>query len=214
MRDKNLSFIQFSEQIGDFIRKKIPIKIPEEAVIDSPTLPLDFLGFKFISNRLIELRGLALISYYLPEDLGIEIRFALEDKARHLELKDQLRLKAMLFSLPTCLFFLYETKEFSNSDIYGNLIERGAFSLKFLQIKRKNKKLLRTKRRRGYNDHGSLRSQDKWLPTFDFSLTELQNELERKLNFTIKLHRKLAKILHEGVIKFLEENSSLEKVQN
>jgi len=204
MRDKNLSFIQFSEQIEIFIGRKIPIKIPEEAVIDSPTLPVDFDGIKFYSNKLIELRGLALISYYLPIDLGQEIRFALEEKSKHLGKKDQLRLKAMLFNLPSCLYFLYETKEFSGSEIFGNLIERGLFSLKNLQIKRKNRKPKKTQRRRGYNDHGSLRSQDKWLPTFDYTLTDLQNELERKLDSTIKLHHKLERILNEGVIKLLE----------
>jgi len=206
LRDKNLSFIQFSEQIESFIRRKIPIKIPERAVIDSPTLPQDFNGFKFITNRLIELRGLALISYYVPYDLGLEIRTALEEKAKYLGWKDKLRLNSLLFNHPSCLAFLYETDEFTSSEIFGNLIERGLFALRFLQVKRKKRRPRRTLRRRGYNDHGSLRSQDKWLPTNDWSLTVLQNELERKLSITARSHHKLEQILRRIVVIHLSDH--------
>jgi hypothetical protein len=38
----------------------------------------------------------------------------------------------------------------------------------------------RPQRHRGYRDHGTLRPSHKWLPKFDYSLTELQQELERE----------------------------------
>jgi len=217
MRDKNLSFIQFSEQIESFIKKKTDsIKILREPVIDNPTF-LDDSKFRlrFQTKKLQELRGLAIISYYLPEFLGWKIRYYLTEELRRLNLKDQIRLSTLLINKEVSLAFLYLTQEFSSHDIFGNLIERGCFSLKILKIQRRNQAILRPKRKRGYDDKGTLRSQDRWLPSFDWSLTELQLELERKHDLHKKIQTKLENFLLEKVITlskkdFLKEKSKKE----
>jgi len=201
MRDKNPSFIQFSEQIETFIvRKTCSIKILREAVIASPTFLSEDFSLRFISNKLQELRGIALVSYYLPEFLGWKIRSQLLERLKWLSFKDQIRLYVLLISKEASLVFLYLTQEFTSHEIFGNLIERGLFSLQNLKIRRKNPRILFPKRKRGYNDHGSLRSLDRWLPNFDWTLTALQNELERKQDLQKKILTKLEKFLNEKVI--------------
>jgi hypothetical protein len=39
-------------------------------------------------------------------------------------------------------------------------------------------KVVRGQRKRGYQDHGTLRPSDRWSPSTDFSLTEEQNRIE------------------------------------
>jgi len=52
-------------------------------------------------------------------------------------------------------------------------------------------------RKRGYNDHGSKRPDDKWLPKFDWSFTEAQNEKERKETYQDKVYHRILRILWE-----------------
>lgn len=208
MRDKNLSFIQFSEQIEDFFssRKIHSIKILREPVIDSPTLLEDSFVLRFPTNKLQDLRGIAVLSYFVPEFLGWKIRFSLGEKLWQLCPKDQLRLSSLLISKGTALVYLYETTEFSSHEIFGNLFDRGLFSLKNLQIRRRKSKYIRTKRRRGYNDKGTLRSPDRWLPRFDWSLNELQKEYERKTDLLCRVTLRLEKYLLQ---KYLEQQENL-----
>jgi hypothetical protein len=78
------------------------------------------------------------------------------------------------------LKFLYLTQEFSSHEIFGNIVREGLWSLRFLPVYRRNLEVRKPKRKRGYDDKGSQRPKDKWLPTFDFSFTEVQNEKEKK----------------------------------
>jgi len=205
MRDKNLSFIQFSDQIGNFIQRKILIEIPEKAVVINPILLFQIFSIRFLTRKLLDLRGLALISYFLPDEIGWEIRRKIEERIRYFSLKDQLKLSSLLISLPLALTFLYDSNEFSSHEIFGSLVERGLFSLRTLSLQRRKRKVKKRSRRGGYNDHGSLRSPDKWLPLFDFSLTDLQNELERKSDLSNKTHLRMKKVLYELYNRHLKE---------
>jgi len=211
MRDKNLSFIQFCSNVEDFVVGKFQsISILREPVIVNPTLLSEDYFIVPRSYKLNELRGLAIISYYLPEFLEWKIRLFLQECVIRFCHKDRLKLALLLINEQICLTFLYETLEFSSSEFFGSLLDNGFLALKGLQIRRKRFKVVIPARRRGYNDMGSKRSMEKWLPTFDWSLTELQNELERRLDFNIKVQSKLEKFLLQKYFSLLQ-NEDFEK---
>lgn len=210
MRDKNLDFIQFSDQIERYLKKKTySIEILRRAVVDSPTLLSEDFQVKFLFKKLINLRGLAIISYYLPENLGWKIREYLEERARKLNFKDKLKLELLLTSKNNTLLYLYETQEFSSHEIFGNLLGRGLQSLNTMKILKRKHIVKKPQRRRGYNDKGSLRSSDRWLPISDSTLTELQNEKEKKTDLYIRtklfLERYLSKKVFFETEKYLQE---------
>lgn len=206
MRDKNLSFIQFTDQVGKFFRRKTyAIKILREPVVDSPTLLSDFDLF-IPSNKLQELRGLALTSYYVPETLGWKIREVLEEKSRRFNLKDQKRLNLLLYSKDNALAYLYETLEFSSHEIFGNLIQAGLKSLRQLRLSEKKNIVKKPQRKRGYDDKGSLRSFDRWLPSEDYTLTEMHLEIAK----TQDLHNRALQFLEHYLcekVKILKDES-------
>lgn len=207
MRDKNQNYIQFSEQIESFLRKKTStIEILRRAVIDSPTFLQDY-DIYVPDNKLITLRGLAVISYYVPMTLGWKLRELLEEKAKKLNFKDNLRLSSLLISKESCLVYLYETQEFSSHEIFGNLLREGLKGLNRLKVFRPRHKVKFPKRKRGYDDKGSLRSSDRWLPDSDYSLTELQMKIEKKTDLHLRTKLYLEKYLLEKVSVYLEERT-------
>lgn len=207
MRDKNLNFIQFSDQIEVYLKRKIhSIEILRRAVIDNPTFPSDDFLLYFPLKTLISYRGLAVLSYYVPEILGWKIREFLEERTKYLNPKDSLRLKLLLSSKESMLVYLYDTQEFSSHEIFGNLIGEGLRSLKLLKIIKKKHRVKKPQRKRGYDDKGSLRSPDRWLPDSDFTLTELQNEQEKKSDLHLKTYHYLEKHLREKCSLYREND--------
>lgn len=205
MRDKNQNYIQFSDQIASFLKKKTQtIEILRRAVIDTPTFLEDY-EIIVRNNKLISLRGLAVLSYYVPEILGWKIREVLEKKLYKLNSKDQLRLSSLLINKESMLVFLYETQEFSSNEIFGNLLREGLLELKRLKIYRPTYKIKRPQRKRGYDDKGSLRSSDRWLPSEDYELTELQNEIEKKSDLHLRTKLKLESYLRKKVSYYTEK---------
>jgi hypothetical protein len=93
--------------------------------------------------------------------------------------------------------FLFETQRYTSNEIFGNFLGNDAQDL-FLVLKVGIRKFnpRRTIRRRGYQDHGSRKPDEKWLPQSDFSFTEYQNEKEKKQYlFTLTVQK---------VVKYLE----------
>lgn len=206
MRDKNLNYIKFCDQIEVFVtRKTKTIEILRRAVVTSPTLLEENFKLKFHNNKLINLRGLAVLSYYVPEILGWKIRFELEEKAKRLNLKDKKKLELLLISKEIALCYLYETNEFSSHEIFGNVIDKGLETLKFLKIIERKIRVKKTQRRRGYDDKGSLRSQDRWLPSHDYTLTNLQNKINKETDLHKRVIHYLEIYLCEKIKFYLEE---------
>lgn len=212
MRDKNLTFIQFVEEVEryyQFGKETTSINFLTEAVFISPTrLREGDWNFVFPNLKLNNLRSLTLMSYHLlDENEGWLIRGQIMDLTKHFSLKDQLRINPMLINLKCALVLLYESDEFSSHDFFGNFIKLGVKFFDKMDFKKKYYKLVPTIRRRGYKDKGSRRSYDKWLPTYDWSLNQLHYEIQvRKLSF------KLISILQEEYFLrkfsfYFEENS-------
>lgn len=180
MRDKNLSYIQFLEQFRQQNEEKSSYlsKMLRTAVVDNPTFPEEY--FLRLPRDYSNTRNLAVCHYYLPEKLKWEIFLNLSDsKFSHFNSKQRIELKIILSSKENCEKYFYLSDRYSSHEVFGNIL--GQIPKIPIKIIKRNLKVKYPKRKRGYHDKGSLRPRDKWLETSDWSLTELQNEKERKL---------------------------------
>jgi hypothetical protein len=114
--------------------------------------------------------ALALASWWLG-NLGVLIRIELEES-------EFLSVRIASHSKAGAVQLLFE--QFSNRDFYGNLLPLivkvvGELRFTLKQPEKAKKKI----RRRGYQDHGSLRPSSSWKPKYDWSFIEEQNEIER-----------------------------------
>jgi hypothetical protein len=188
MRDKNLSYLVFEQQFDKeskrrFQSSKSKIKILRDAVIDSPTFLSDFEVVLPSDYRRI--RGLCLYWERLPEILRYEVFLLLENRIKYFDTKKQKEL-IFLMNLKCRNIFLFKSQRFTSHQIFGNFLQDGVEALIQLKLRKKSTTINLPQRKRGYDDKGTLRSydiwMDKWKPSSDFSLTEAQNEKERKQN--------------------------------
>lgn len=145
-----------------------------------------------------ELQHLAVFSYYLQE-YGVLLREQLEEGLSHLAYPQAVDLAVMLSSKEECLTLLL--RSLSDDDFFGNFlpgVEKSASMLHYLTLYPKRAK--RAVRHRGYRDHGSCRPEHRWKPKEDWSLTELQNRIERQKAFKSRI---LSGIVKEGATKWI-----------
>lgn len=201
MRDKNLSFIQFEEQLRKEIERKTSLpKLLRTAVIDNPTLLEDLIIL--YPRKFKELLGISIYHYYYPENLRWRVLLDLKEKSySNLNRKQRMEILIVQNSKKDMLLYLYRTRKYSSHEIFGNIIKDGSTSTRQLQVFRENTKVIRTRRKRGYDDKGSLRPKDKWLPQYDFSLTELQQEKEKETDLIIKIINRYLKNLRKPEMK-------------
>lgn len=201
MRDKNLSFIQFCQQVEKFVERKLQLpELLRTTVIDSPTFPDQFTIV--YPRKFKDLQGLTLIHWWLPEKLMWEIHLGLwELSLNHLNEKQKIEIKLMLSSREICLKYLYKTERYTSHEIFGNLLMSGVKTMKYLRLFKRSTKVKRVQRKRGYDDKGSLRPTEKWLPDFDFTLTALQNEKEKINTRRYKIINRLKEYLENLLIE-------------
>jgi len=180
MRDKNLNFIQFEKQVEDFLYRKLLLpELLRTAVVITPT----FLEQYFIvyPRKFKEIQGLIVISYYCPEPLKWRIWLDLNEMSfSHLNEKQRIEIQILLSSKENMLKYLFLTNRYTSHEIFGNILGEGLKTLKFLRIYRRSTKIVYRLRKRGYDDKGSLRPKEKWLPDSDYTFTDLQNEKEKR----------------------------------
>lgn len=180
MRDKNLNFIQFKQQVEDFLRKKVYLpRTLRTAVIDTPTFLEEY--YFCYPRSFKEVLGLSTVLWYYPENLKWRILLDLQEKNfSQLNEKQRIQIQIFLNSKEDMLKFLYETKRYTSHEVFGNILGTAVKVSRNLPCHRKSTLVIETKRKRGYDDKGSLRPKEKWLPDFDFSLTELQLKKEKR----------------------------------
>jgi hypothetical protein len=164
-----------------------------------PVAPNGETSFNVRKYRKFEdLRSLAVLSYYLEEEYGVLLRIDLETEALSLlSYPLAVELASMLSSKEEMLKSLIFSK--SDRDFFGNFLPRClriAAELRFLTLY--PHRAVEKVRRRGYRDHGSCRPESRWLPTFDWSFTEVQNRRDEQKAFR---NRILSRILKEGASK-------------
>lgn len=190
MRDKNLSYSQFNIQLRKTLKKELSNfnQFFRRAVVVSPTLSLESYYIRYPKDFRL-LRALAIIQWYFPEEFHWRVYLDLTETSHsQLSSKQRIELSLLLSSEDNCKKFLYETKRYTSNEIFGNILKNDMQDLlRILKISRRISKVRRTQRRRGYNDKGSRKPDWKWLPESDFSLTEYQNEKERKQYQELKI---------------------------
>jgi len=202
MRDKNLtSPIQFSQDVENYILRKVPRRILDLScqIVDNPNfLEVFENGFRFKSRKSEELLALTFLSWYLPETIGILLRFDLENYRKLFNDKDLILFRIFSYSLEVSLVFLFNSKRWHSRDFYGNFLVKGLEALEFLKPRfKKRTSIKKALRKRGYNDHGSRRPDSRWLPSYDWSFTNAQNEKERKETYQDKVYHRVLRILRE-----------------
>lgn len=200
MRDKNLNFIKFNIQFEKELRRNLndfSTKFFANNVLDSPTLLEDFDLNYPRSFRM--LRCLCIFQWYFPEYLHWRIFLDLREmKFAFLNEKQRIEIQLLLNSKETMLTFLYETEKYSSNEIFGNILRNDCKELfQSLKLKSRNKKVRKTQRRRGYQDHGSRKPAEKWSESYDISFTERMNEIEARRYHLNKLTNRLIKILEK-----------------
>lgn len=201
MRDKNQSFIQFCKSVEEVVNRKLQLsRMLRTTVVNSPTFPSEL---KFVyPKKLVGIRGLVIVHWFLPENLMYLIHSDLwEMSFSHFNDKQKLEIAILLSSKENCLKYLYLTERYSMHEIFGNLLDTGIKSSNNLKcyFVTYNKPEL-PQRKRGYDDKGSLRPRDKWLPTHDYTLTQIQNEKELRIHLTLKSLNHIKKFLENYVI--------------
>lgn len=192
MRDKNLTFSQFNIQLERNIRESNGFrKFLAIHVLDTPIL-LENLTIR-LPKDFRRLRALAIVLWFFPDSLKWNILLKMSfTKFSWLNQKQQIEISVLLSSKENMLKYLFLTKRYTSFEIFGNFLGNDIrdllISLKFIP---KVSSVKRTSRRGGYQDHGSRRPPERWLPRDDFSLTEYQLQKEKKAYLQTKYIRKL-----------------------
>jgi hypothetical protein len=122
----------------------------------------------------------------------------LENYVKLFNEKDLILFRIFSNSQRDSLIFLFHTQKWHSRDLYGNFLRKGMEALEALRPRFKKKgPIKKANRKRGYNDHGSRRPDSKWLPSYDYSFTEAQNEKERKETYQDKVYHRVLRILRE-----------------
>lgn len=183
MRDFKLSSKSFCESVKKHARMMVSLDDENlrNRVVDNSNLHWDNLTF--FNLRAITLKNyirLAILSWYIPEEVGYVLRADLVQKSKQLSPEDRLIIKLLTESQGQMLIFLQETTLWHTRDFFGNILSKKVNLNKYLSVSPLRKKVLRPERKRGYHDHGSRVPSHKWVPRSDWSLTALQNEIEEK----------------------------------
>jgi hypothetical protein len=181
MRDKNLDNIKFCDSLDGYFAS-VPDRCLElrKQVVDSSNSLNGEYYLTGLPKKRNELIGLAIASWYAPEEVRWLIQFELEEAIKLLCLEDQFIFEIILSSKAEMILFLIETDLYHTRSFFGNIAVQGRNAMNKLRYLKVNKKVVQPQRKRGYHDHGSLVPNHNWLPKQDHSLTELHNEIETK----------------------------------
>jgi hypothetical protein len=207
MRVKNLSSKQFNIQLEKTVNREFHLGdwFSRNHVSDTPTCPEELEDWIIVYPKDFRLiRSLAILQWYLPDIWHWRIFLDLKEKTfSQLNQKQRIEIQLLLESKEIMEIYLFETKRYTGSEIFGNILGNDLKDLlKFLKLRRNLKsKPKRVQRHRGYRDHGSRRPDHQWLPREDYSFTEYQNLKERKLKLQHRTVTVLTEILRALLVR-------------
>lgn len=183
MRDYVSNPTEFYNQVERRIKQLVTLDIEtlRSDVVDNSNSHWDNLTFFYLKGLgMKDFIRLGIVSWYLPEEIGILLRVDLEEKLKFLAKEDRILCQQFLFSKARMLIFLKETTLWHTRDFFGNILGTTNNLNRFFKLSPLRRKVKRPQRKRGYDDKGSKVSDEKWKPKFDFTLTELQNQIEQE----------------------------------
>lgn len=187
MRDKNLDSFNFCKNVESSVLKLVSQNLNDlrNNVIAISNLQSENSKFSPFKLRDLDKKNfirLSILSWYLPEEVSILLRLELSEKIKYYSPDDRVIFQQLLKSKAIMLIFLQETSLWHTRDFFGNILAK---QFKLDRFFRSKSECFRTKlkfkqRKRGYDDHGSRVEDHKKLPKYDWSLTELQIEIEEE----------------------------------
>lgn len=149
--------------------------------IVSPELPGDEVRLSKV-RKYKEAFWLHLIHHFIEdEEIRWTVKVQLLDIQKQFGQEEQEKLSFILQSRAQAILFILETTTFRNPrEFFGFLLSRELEVTRYSLYISHRRKAHRVPRRRGYNDHGSMKPTHKWTESSDITLTELQQELEEK----------------------------------
>lgn len=182
MRDYPINRSSFNEQIKVQVNKMVNsenLKTLRSYVIDSSNFHWELTTFFNLKRKsLDDLIRLAIWSWYAPEEIKFLLQEDIKEVSKNLSFEDKIILEIILLSKTEMLIYLQETKLWHSRDFFGNILDQRVNLLGSLKLFFRNKKIVKSQRKRGYDDHGSRVEDHQKLPKFDWSLIEAQNEIE------------------------------------
>lgn len=175
MRDKNQNYIEFCRGVEEYVSRKLDLSsFLRPPVVDTPTVPEELVIV--YPKKFHQMEALVLIHWFLPDSLKWRIHLDLwTNEFNQFNRKQQIQLRIMLNSKNDCLSWYYETQRISSHEFWGLLGRATRLHLDgYFKVYRIDK----PQRKRGYDDKGGMKSEDKWLPRYDFSFTNTQNIIE------------------------------------
>lgn len=135
-----------------------------------PSCEFTVSGFKARTRK--EFLEIIVSSYYIG-DFGFQVREDIREQMSN----DFIELRTCLQSKTSML--IYFSEHLSERDYYGNWRNKFKRRTRRIQFLFKYQKLpKRQQRRRGYNDHGTMIPETQWKPKHDWSLDQLQRQIE------------------------------------
>lgn len=202
MRDRShTSLSQFNIQLEKTCKRGIHRwnRFPRDAVSDSTTLLDKEIWSITYPRDFRSLRSLTLIHWYFPEVLFWRVHLdLLEMSFNWLSYYQKVLLKVLLNNKEVCLKYFYWTDSLSGNELFGNILGSDVKDLfRKMRFRRKGYRLVPLVYRRGYRDKGARRPSHQWVPSSDFSLNELQIEIEKERNSINRLVNRLLEILEK-----------------
>lgn len=177
MRDKNQSFIQFETNIERFCQRsfaKNGHQFLTTAVAIDPTF-LEGFDVRY-PRKYKETFGLIVYHYYLPETLRWRVFLDLEEQSfSHFTDKQKTIIRILLSGKENMLKYLYRTETISSNELFGIVGTSIQLFVKFIP---RSTLIVQPKRKRGYDDKGSRRPDERWLPSHDWTFDKVQNEID------------------------------------
>jgi hypothetical protein len=165
----------YSKEISDLVFQSLRTLESRTPRLISP----NFTGrFELPSGKESDVLLLAYLHWFLPDDWRCLVRLFLEEQPR-ISKENKVLLNFVLKDKN--LFLIWYSENTSERAFFGNQLKRMSIILEELRpILRTPRKAKNTQRRRGYQDHGTLRPDSKWIERSDWSLTEEQNHIEQE----------------------------------
>jgi len=181
MRDLEFDLFNFEFQIMNRLRRYAPkLNGLRSKVVNNSNFTEEYLGFLLHNLKLLEFRQLCIAQWYFPEEISFMLRLDLEEYNNKFDEEERFINNLLLNSKTEMILFLTDTKLWHTRQFFGNIITNDMRVIENLSFRRRSKKVKEIQRKRGYHDHGSLKPKEKWLPSSDYTLTELQNQIEQK----------------------------------
>lgn len=161
------------ENLGDFLLR--------DQVIVNPNFLDEYEDQVFLPRDLDSCIILGIFYSYMDDKVNFKWYLG-EALAERSENEDFAILRYFLGSKTQTQLFLLESQRWSTRDFFGNLLTRKNIQhvTRKTKFRRKQTKVSLPARKRGYNDKGSMREDHRWLPSNDWTLDCLQEEIEKK----------------------------------